>query len=49
MKNSSDDYVIGTLKEKYFALIRKEEIGMTPKITQELDNIEEAIRKLQAK
>ena len=44
----SDDLVIKTLKEKYFALAAKEQIGLTKDITKEVDNLQEAIRKLLA-
>jgi|DEB19_MinimDraft_3_1074340.scaffolds.fasta_scaffold487607_1 hypothetical protein len=43
-----DDLVIKTLKEKYFALARKEQIGLTKEITKEVDNLQEAIKKLLA-
>lgn len=43
-----DDLVIKTLKEKYFALAAKEQIGMTKEITKEVDNLQEAIKKLLA-
>ena len=43
-----DDLVIKTLKEKYFALAAKEQIGLTKEITKEVDNLQEAIKKLLA-
>ena len=43
-----DDLVIKTLKEKYFALATKEQIGLTKEITKEVDNLQEAIKKLLA-
>lgn len=42
----SDDLIIKTLKEKYFALAAKEQIGLTKDITKEVDNLQEAIKKL---
>lgn len=43
-----DDLIIKTLKEKYFALAAKEQIGLTKDITKEVDNLQEAIKKLLA-
>ena len=43
-----DDVVLRSLKFRYFEQIKKEDIGKTPQITKELDNLEEAIRKLQS-
>jgi hypothetical protein len=42
-----DDIVIRNLKARFFDLIKKEEIGKTPDITRELDNLQDAIRRLQ--
>jgi cytochrome c peroxidase len=41
------DYVIDTLKKKFFMLIKQENHPNTPDITQEIDNIVEAIRELE--
>jgi hypothetical protein len=43
-----DDTIIKALLEKYWRLIKTENIGSTPGITKELDNLEQAIRKLRA-
>ena len=43
-----EDYVISTLKKKFFSLIRDEKLGYTKEITQELDYLVEAIRELEA-
>ena len=43
-----EDYVISTLKKKFFSLIREEKLGHTKEITQELDYLVEAIRELEA-
>lgn len=44
-----DDVVVATLKKRYFELASKENIGHTPKITAEVDHLEQAIRALQSK
>ena len=41
------DYVIETLRKKFFMLIKEENHPKTPDITQEIDNIVEAIRELE--
>ncbi|MDO8610995.1 MAG: hypothetical protein Q7R95_10730 [bacterium] len=41
-----NDIIISTLKKKYFDLAAKENIGLTPEITKEIDNLEEAIKEL---
>ena len=43
-----EDYVISTLKKKFFSLMRDEKLGYTKEITQELDYLVEAIRELEA-
>ncbi len=43
-----DDLIIKTLKEKFFALAAKEQLGLTKDITKEVDNLQEAIKKLLA-
>jgi len=43
-----EDYIITTLKKKFFSLIRDEKLGYTKEITQELDYLVEAIRELEA-
>ena len=43
-----EDYVIKTLKAKFFSLIKEEKLGKTPEITKELDYLVEAIRELEA-
>ncbi len=48
MKAPHDDIVIRNLKARFFDLVRKEDLGKTPDITCELDNLQEAIRKLQS-
>lgn len=40
-----EDAVLRALKKQYWELIRKEDIGVTPEITSELDMLESAIRK----
>ena len=47
--NNDDDIVIKALKEKYFAIVSKENIGHTPDLTKQADNLEAAIRKLTKK
>lgn len=44
-----DDFVIATMKKRYFDLVAKENYPKTPDITKEADNIEKAIRELQSK
>ena len=44
---AKDDFVISTLKKRYFDIIRREDIPNTAKITEEADRIEAAIRELQ--
>ena len=41
-----NDAVISTLKKRYFELASKENIGITPDITKEIDNLENAIKEL---
>ena len=43
------DIIVETLKKKYFETSSKENYPHTPKITKELDNLEQAIRELQNK
>ena len=43
-----EDYVISTLKKKFFSLIVQERHPKTPEITKELDYLVEAIRELEA-
>jgi len=43
-----EDYVISTLKKKFFSLIVQEKYPKTPEITRELDYLVEAIRELEA-
>jgi len=43
-----EDYVISTLKKKFFSLIVQEKYPKTPEITKELDYLVEAIRELEA-
>lgn len=47
MNNIDDDIVIQQLKARWFDLARKEDMPHTPAITRQLDNLTEAIRKLQ--
>lgn len=42
-----DDVVLATLKRRYFLLLPAENIGHTPELTREIDNLEQAIRELQ--
>ena len=37
--------IINTLKSKYFELAAKEDIGKTPELTKEIDELESEIRK----
>lgn len=39
-----EDIIVTALKERYFNLIKKEDIPKTPAITNELDKIEKTIR-----
>jgi hypothetical protein len=48
MKPESD-IVIHALKQRYFALLPKENYPLTPEISRECDLLEEAIRNLQPK
>lgn len=41
-----DDVVVRNLKARFFDLIKQEEIGKTPKVTKEIDNLQDAIKKL---
>lgn len=41
------DEIITSLKKRYFDLLAKENYPHTPKLTQEADNIEQAIAELQ--
>lgn len=41
--------IIDTLKSKYFELAAKEDIGKTPELTKEIDELESEIRKAVAK
>lgn len=41
------DTVVASLKSRYFDILLKEDYPKTPKITQEADNIERAVRELQ--
>lgn len=45
----SEDFVIDALKRRYFDVVSKENIGKTPKLTQEADHLEQAIKELMAK
>jgi hypothetical protein len=44
-----DDIIIKSLKARYFDVISKENIPHTPKLTDEADKIEAAIRELTQK
>ena len=46
-KQDDDDIVIKSLKHRYFDLLINEDYPKTPKITEECDNIEKAIKILQ--
>ncbi len=48
-KQEGEDIIIDTLKKKYFESAAKENYPHTPKITNELDNLEQAIKELQNK
>ncbi len=41
--------IVSALKKRYFELISKEEIGSTPQITAEADQLETAIKKMTSK
>ena len=41
--------IIDSLKARYFDVIRTEDYPHTPKITKELDNIEAAVREIEAR
>jgi hypothetical protein len=41
--------IIDTLKAKYFELAAKENIGQTPELTKEIDDLQSEIRKAVAK
>jgi len=45
----TDDVVTATLKKRYFDVLSKEDYPRTPKLTDEADNLERAIRELEAK
>jgi hypothetical protein len=40
-----NDVVLGSLKERYFKLLKKEDIGKTPQVTELIDKIELAVMK----
>jgi hypothetical protein len=44
-----NDFVIQSLKKRYFDVIKKEEIGKTPELTDEADRLEKAIKELKNK
>lgn len=46
MQTPNQDIIIQALKEKYFNTLTKENYPHTPKITEEADNLEKAIREL---
>jgi hypothetical protein len=48
MSTNTDDIVIHSLKARWFDLVEKEDYPKTPDITKQLDNLTEAIRKMQA-
>jgi hypothetical protein len=41
--------ILNTLKSKYFELVAKEDIGKTPELTKEIDELQSEIRKAVAK
>lgn len=41
--------ILNTLKSKYFELAAKEDIGKTPELTKEIDELQSEIRKAVAK
>lgn len=43
------DPIIESLKKRYFDVISKEDYPNTPKLTQEADHIERAVREMQQK
>lgn len=43
-----DDIIIHALKQRWFALAPTENYPQTPKVTAEMDHLEEAIRDLKA-
>ncbi len=47
--DGKNDIVIQALRDKYFKLIVTEKIGITSGISNNLDNLEEAIRELMPK
>ncbi len=42
-----DNYVVAQLKARWFDLARQEQATPTPKITEELDRLTEAIKQMQ--
>ena len=48
-ESKRDDVVTATLKKRYFEVIAKEDYPRTPMLTEEADNLERAIRELEAK
>ena len=48
-ESKRDDVVTATLKKRYFEVLAKEDYPRTPKLTEEADNLERAIRELEAK
>jgi hypothetical protein len=49
MTPQDKDIIIDNLKARWFDLAKKEDMPNTPDITRQLDNLTEAIRKMQAK
>lgn len=47
MKSELSDPIVESLKLRYFDVLRKEDYPKTPKLTQEADHLEKAIRELQ--
>lgn len=45
----ADDFVIAALKQRYFAVLRREDYPRTPQVTKEADHLEHAIKELLAK
>lgn len=47
-ESKTDDVVTATLKKRYFEVLSKENYPRTPELTEEADNLERAIRELEA-